>query len=448
MSSGVRPVAGVGIGWRSELAAGLLTNPPLVDFVEVVAERCFVSRPNRREACALSEVWPVIPHGVKLSLGSASGIDLTHARRLGALARELRSPMITEHVAMTRAGSVEVGHLTPIAWNAGMVGVVARNVAAARRCFPDVPFLLENIAWTLRWPDDALAEGAFYHAVCRATGCGLLLDVANVYANALNMGVDPLRALDEYPLDRVELVHVAGGEKTHGFYYDSHARAVPPAVLQMVERVVAARPNVPILLERDAHFPPFAETAAELGAIRAAVLRGRATLRPAPPAPPPVVPEVAPTDMAARQEALARMLTRLTEEPAPFDPAAVARTREVLRRKRIDDALPLLTRLAPAAARVGALAEGHVGSWPRADALVAPADAIRLAELAGADPSLADDARVDALLLRARFVRQQTGRVRPRRSPFIGRVRVGERVIWAIKGVGGGAPLRVFERRG
>ena len=119
----------VGIGWRPELAVDLLRRPRDLDFVEVIAENCFVGAQARREAVALRAMWPVVPHGVKLSLGSAEGIDREHARRLGDLARDLRAPVISEHVAYVRSGGVEVGHLTPVPRTREAVRVIARNVA-------------------------------------------------------------------------------------------------------------------------------------------------------------------------------------------------------------------------------------------------------------------------------------------------------------------------------
>src|SRR5688572_24237208 len=147
---------GVGIGFRPELSAGLLRAPHTVDFLEVVAESLYSRADWLREAIALREVWPVVPHGVKLSLASAEGVDLDRARKLGELARQLRAPMVTEHIALTRAGGREIGHLTAVPFTREAVSVVARNVAATRRFLPDVPFLLENIAWTLRFSDDAM----------------------------------------------------------------------------------------------------------------------------------------------------------------------------------------------------------------------------------------------------------------------------------------------------
>ena len=205
-----------------------------------MAETCFAQPAARREARAIAELWPVVPHGVKLSLGSADGIDLDKARKLGALARELQAQAISEHVAMTRGGGREIGHLTALPFTREAVAVLARNVAAARRVLPDVPLLLENIAWTFRWPEDALPEGEFYQEVVKATGCDLLLDVANLYANARNAGADPEKALLSYPLDRVAMVHVAGGAVEDGFYEDTHAHSVPDAVFDLLERLLAA----------------------------------------------------------------------------------------------------------------------------------------------------------------------------------------------------------------
>src|SRR4051812_35405365 len=252
-----RPLEGVALGWRPELAADVLRAPESVDFLEVVADTCFAQPAAWREARAVAEIRPVVPHGVKLSLGSADGIDPARTRRLGALARELRAPAITEHVALTRAGGREIGHLTPMPFTRDSVRILARNVAAARRLLPDVPLFLENVAWTFRWPEDEMPEGAFYAEVAAATGCELLLDVANLHANAINAGLDPVDLLGDHPLDRVGMMHVAGGVMEDGFLLDTHAHPVAEAVFALVERALTRTGAVPVVLERDQGFPPF-----------------------------------------------------------------------------------------------------------------------------------------------------------------------------------------------
>ncbi|WP_437592065.1 multinuclear nonheme iron-dependent oxidase [Sorangium sp. So ce1000] len=529
----VSGVVGVGVGFRPELAADLLAAPGTVDFVEVVAEACFASPAARREASAIARIWPVVPHGVKLSLGSASGIDMERARRLGALCRELAAPVVSEHVAFVRGGGREIGHLTALPYTVEAARAVARNVAAARRALPDIPLLLENAACTLRFPGDALGEGDFYAEVVRRTGCDLLLDVGNVYANAVNAGVDPGELVRSYPLDRVAMIHIAGGVVEHGFYFDTHAHPVPTPVFALLAEVLGRTGPLPILLERDGDFPPFAELAVELATARAIARSAptRPTLAPSrpglgppvpsrpglgppvpsrpglgppvpsrpglgPPVPsrpglgPPVptrpglelpsrpglgppVPtrpglpapraallqnpaDTPPPEASALADVQARVAELLTSplEPspealAPFDAEDVARSRAILQRKRVDDALPLLPRLSShreAAARLGARC---VEASPRAPRLTAVADALRIAAAAAADARLAPEALVDLLLLRARFIGPASdGSVTPRLLPFIRRERLpGGRVVWAIKGMGSSAEVRLIEPR-
>jgi uncharacterized protein (UPF0276 family) len=406
----------------------------------MVAERCLAAPQHRREAAALAELWPLVVHGVKLSLGTAAGIDRDHAARVGELARALNAPVISEHVALTRVPGREIGHLTAVPFCADMVTIVARNVAAARRRLPDVPLLLENVAWTLRFSEDTMPEGAFYAAVADATGCGLLLDVANLYANALNAGMDPRTALADFPLDRVEMVHVAGGGFEDGFYFDTHAHAVPEEVFGLVKRVLEERPGIPVVLERDANFPTFEETARELARLHDLTHAGGGgefmRSRRAKPEPAPFDSRVE----AARQERLAVELTGRTEPASP----AIARSRRVLEDKRIDDVMPLLPTLARRPHEIETLARRTLAAVERAAENVAPTDAFHVAEAALACAHLAAAARRDLLLLRARFVPKGDG-ARPRRGPFVGRERLGQRRLWAIKGPGKGAKTLVFE---
>lgn len=429
-----------GLGFRPELAGDLMVRPQLVDFVEIVAETCFTQRAARREACALTEIWPVIPHGVKLSLGSAEGIELDRAERLGVLARELRAPVISEHVAFTRAGGTDIGHLTQLPRTREAIRVVARNVDRARRVLPDVPLLLENVAWSLLWPDDELDEPTFYQEIVQATGCELLLDLGNLYANAVNEGRDPLATLLAYPLDRVGMVHVAGGVSEHGFYFDTHAHPVPPEVLALVGELLAHRPDVPILIERDANIA-LDELAAELDAMRA-LQRGTSA------SPPPSAldrvppPAEAHGELATAQAELAGALAGrgaiASSIARRVGVAAIERSRGILERKRVDDALPLLVNLGRTPALLREVAARAIAMHARPARRVGPTDAWHIAEAALAEPALAAAARLDLLLLRARFAGpDRDGALRPRAAPFVGFARLDDgRRVRAMKGFG------------
>ncbi len=365
---------GVGLGWRYELSAALLAAPQTVDFIEVIAETCFQNAPLYREALALSELWKgrVLPHGIKLSLGSADGIDKERARRLGALARDLRAPLISEHVAFTghrghgRRPGQEIGHLTQLPLCRTAVAVVARNLVKARRHLPDVPFLLETPAWTLRWPEDEMSEGDFFGEIAQATGCDLLLDVGNIYANALNSGCDPLTLLRSYPLSRVGFLHVAGGAWRDGFYVDTHAHATPDAVFTLLAEVLRHAGPVPILIERDANFPAFSALAEELDRARqlldsagpkALSAAGLSTSATAP------AGALSIAELAARQAHLATLLTA-AEPPlktTPFDATAVRHSRSILWHKRQDE-------MRARSQKGGAVAPSGFGPSPSPDA--------------------------------------------------------------------------------
>jgi uncharacterized protein (UPF0276 family) len=120
----------------------------------------------------------------------------------------------------------------------------------------------------LEWPDAELTEAQFLGELTERTGCLLLVDVANMYANARNLNQDPARLLDELPLERLAYVHVAGGEEHNGVYHDTHTHPVLPEVLDLLAELVKRTKPPGVLLERDGDYPSDADLAAELQAIR------------------------------------------------------------------------------------------------------------------------------------------------------------------------------------
>lgn len=439
----------VGLGFRRELAGALLAAPGAVDFVEVVAE-AYREPGARRELAAFRELWPVIPHGVKCSLGGAEGLDLDRARNLAAVAAAARAPVVSEHVAFVRAGGREIGHLTELPLTRQAARVVTRNVDRLRRMLPDVPLLLENVARGFLFPDGEMGEGTFHAEVAEATGCDLLLDVGNLYANAVNAGRDPEALLAEYPLDRVAMLHVAGGVWEHGFYYDTHAHPIPPEVLALTARALERVGPVPILLERDAGFERVEDVLDEVARLRAldrggalAVARGRRPGVGSPPSSDEPAAELAELQTSVAERLVAD-LASLDRAKIELDPAT-RRARGILERKRIDDALPLLPSLSARLSIDDARALGGLGDRPRAPRMVAIDDARAIARTARARPELAAAAAEDELALDARFSFSAEGPA-PRRGPFVGRTEVAGVSLWVWKGPGRDAPVRVVRR--
>jgi uncharacterized protein len=269
------PLHGVGIGWRDELA-GFVDRRPGLGFVEVVAERFHDGEPLPTGLRALRRRGvPVVPHGVRLSLGSADEPDPGRVGHLAGLAERLGAPLVSEHVAFVRGGGLEAGHLLPVPRTREALDVLVANVRLAQAEL-GVPLALEHVAALLEWPAPELDEAAFLTELLERTGAMLLLDLANTYANARNHGGDPLAFLDALPLERIAYVHVAGGVERDGLYHDTHAHPTPPAVLELVAELCARRDPPGVMLERDDAYPPEAELAAELDAIAAATHAGAA----------------------------------------------------------------------------------------------------------------------------------------------------------------------------
>jgi uncharacterized protein (UPF0276 family) len=269
------PYLGLGIGWRPEIALSIDRRPDL-GFIEVIAEDIDHRGPLPAPVESLRERGlAVIPHGVTLSLGGAERPDKARLDRLSRLASRLKSPLVSEHLAFVRAGGLETGHLLPVSRSRESLETVVANVREAQAALP-VPLALENIASLFEWPSGDMDEAEFLSEVLVRSDVLLLLDIENVYANALNRGRDPVAFLDRIPLERIAYVHVAGGSVQGGFYHDSHTDDVPTGVLELLTEL-AARVDLPgVMLERDGKFPPDAKLNAELDAIALAVARGRA----------------------------------------------------------------------------------------------------------------------------------------------------------------------------
>lgn len=265
---------GLGIGWRPPLAIDIERRADL-GFVEIVAENIDPKAIPQPLRDLRGRGIQVVPHGISLSVGGAERIERSRVQRLADLAREFDAPLVSEHIAFVRAGRREAGHLLPLPRTRAALDVLIDNVRIAQDLLP-VPLALENIAALFDWPDRQMQEAEFIGTLLDRTSAMLLLDVANVWADALNRGGEPADLLRQFPLDRLAYVHVAGGEERDGTYHDTHAAPVPPGVLDLLADLCRLADPPGVMLERDDDFPPGPQLKQELDAIAAAVARGRA----------------------------------------------------------------------------------------------------------------------------------------------------------------------------
>ena len=270
----------VGLGWRPELAAATVMYLDRIDLIEVLADDYF-SAPSRevRALAALASATPVYLHGVEMGLASVEPVSDRRLADMARLAERIQPVAWSEHLAFVRAGGCEIGHLAAPPRTLANIEGTASNVERAQRVVGSLP-CLENIATLMTPPASELDEAGWLNQQLAACRAPMLLDLHNLYCNAINFGTDPTQELMRLPLTRVGLVHIAGGSRlAEGRLLDDHLHAVPDPIYGLLEEV-AARASQPldVVLERDGRYPPFPDLLAELDLARAALARGRARL--------------------------------------------------------------------------------------------------------------------------------------------------------------------------
>jgi uncharacterized protein (UPF0276 family) len=165
---------------------------------------------------------------------------------------------------------VDIGHLAALPYTREAIDVVARNVARVRERIA-APLVLENVTTVVRVPGAEMDEPEFLSRALDAAGCGWLCDVANLYTNAVNHGVDIDATFERWPWDRLVQIHYAGGRWRDGVLIDSHYAATSDAVWALYERIVSRAPVKGAILERDERLPPFGELLDEVARARAAL---------------------------------------------------------------------------------------------------------------------------------------------------------------------------------
>jgi uncharacterized protein (UPF0276 family) len=272
----------VGLGWRGELAGGIFEHIAAIDVLEVIAEDWLHA--SRREAAALAELGRVRPltlHGVTLGLAASEAVAPWRLDRLARLVAQVQPESWSEHLAFVRAGGVEIGHLAAPPRTEATVACAVANIARAARVVGALP-LMENIATLIDPPASTMGEAEWVGAITDQAGTGLLLDLHNLLANALNFGLEPEALLQALPLHRVATVHLAGGRwlappGLRAVLLDDHLHDVPGEVYELLESLARSVPQpLTVLLERDGNYPAFGGLLAQLGQARAALARGRA----------------------------------------------------------------------------------------------------------------------------------------------------------------------------
>lgn len=264
----VRPYLGYGLGMRPDHYEDIVDGHPEVDWFEVVSENYMVDggKPLYYLDRVRSE-YPVVMHGVSLSIGGTDPLDRGYLKSLKALVDRIEPRWISDHLCWTGLNGKQLHDLLPLPYTEEAVSHVADRVARVQD-FLGQRILLENVSSYVTYRHSGMSEWAFLRAVAERADCLILLDINNVFVSAGNHGFDPLAYLDGIPPERVYQFHLAGHSHNGDIIVDTHDHDVPDPVWQLYGEAVRRFGRVSTMIERDADIPPLADLLAELDQAR------------------------------------------------------------------------------------------------------------------------------------------------------------------------------------
>lgn len=266
-----------GLGLRPEFIADLIDAPPAdgLDFLEIAPENWMnIGGRKRDQLDQIADRYPLIAHGLSLSIGDAEPLNLPFVREVRAFLDGYRIEIYSDHLSATRDSTGYLYDLMPIPRRSENIGYLAGRIAQVQ----DVTgrrLVLENISAYHDYPGQ-MPEGEFLAELALRSGCGILLDINNAYVNAHNHGVDAQAFVAMLPTETIAYYHIAGHlELADGMILDTHGTPVADAVIQFAQDVWQLHGSRPLLLERDNFVPSLGELVHDLNAIGQAIRESR-----------------------------------------------------------------------------------------------------------------------------------------------------------------------------
>jgi uncharacterized protein (UPF0276 family) len=258
------PNLGLGVGLRTVHYQHILEHSPDVDWFEIISENYMDSRGRPRYVLEqIAERYPIVAHGVSLSIGSSDPLNYDYLRKLRDLARDTKALWVSDHVCWTGVAGRNTHDLLPIPYTEQALKHVIERVRIVQD-FLERPFVLENPSTYITFADSTMPEWEFLTRMTEATGCGLLVDVNNVYVSCFNHDLDPCEFLRSIPHERVVQFHLAGHTNCVTHLIDTHDGHVVNPVWELYRLAHELTGGVSTLLEWDARIPEFPVVHAEV----------------------------------------------------------------------------------------------------------------------------------------------------------------------------------------
>jgi uncharacterized protein (UPF0276 family) len=264
----LRPSLGFGLGLRVDHYEPILADHPEVDWFEALTENYLV--PGGKPLDYLTRIrgrYPVVLHGVSLSIGSTQPLDRTYLAQVKALVARIEPEWVSDHLCWTGIAGRNMHDLLPLPYTEEALANVVERV----RTVQDIlgrRILLENVSSYVSYRDSQVTEWQFLREIAERADCLILLDVNNIYVSSVNHEFNPLDYVNAIPVDRVQQIHLAGHENHGDYLIDTHDHPVPDPVWELYSAALRRFGSVSTMIERDANIPPLEELCSELDAAR------------------------------------------------------------------------------------------------------------------------------------------------------------------------------------
>jgi len=263
-------IEGFGLGLRVDHYADFAEGPRQpVDWLEIISENYLV--PGGKPLHFLDRIradYPMVMHGVSMSIGSCDPLDVDYLKQLKALAARVQPGWISDHLCWTGVDHANLHDLLPLPYTGAALDHLEPRIAQVQEVLGR-PLVLENVSSYVGYAEDEMSEWQFIAELVRRSGCQLLLDVNNVYVSARNHGFDARAFIDAMPADSVVQIHLAGHEDHGDLLIDTHDHPVRDEVFELYAYTIRRIGFRPTMIERDDRIPPLAELLDELQRVRA-----------------------------------------------------------------------------------------------------------------------------------------------------------------------------------
>lgn len=261
-------INGYGLGLRTDHYAEFVEQKPQLDWLEIISENYLV--PGGKPLHFLDRIradYPMVMHGVSLSIGSVDPLDFVYLKQIKSLAQRVEPGWISDHLCWTGVDHTNLHDLLPLPYTEETLRHLTRRISRVQE-FLGRRILLENVSSYVLCAQDEMSEWEFVSELAARADCFLLLDVNNVYVSARNHGFNPHDYIDALPGNRVRQIHLAGHQDNGELVIDTHDHPIRDEVYELYAHTLRKLGPIPTMIERDDHIPPLQELLAELEQVR------------------------------------------------------------------------------------------------------------------------------------------------------------------------------------